>query len=92
MEQAGLYQEIIILLKAGGFVMPPLIIVTAILWYALGKRMVSLFRGSPKNLQALIKDNEHHEGVITNAIKRIRSIIHLNESVIEEYILLEKIN
>lgn len=42
-------------LQAGGFVMPPLLLVTVVLWYALGARWAVLRRGSKKNVRVLIK-------------------------------------
>ncbi len=38
----------------GGFVMPPLLAATALLWYALGWRFVGLFRGATGSLPKLV--------------------------------------
>src|SRR3546814_14935048 len=42
-------------LQAGGMVMPILLLVTVLLWYALGVRWVLLRRGSAKNVRVLLK-------------------------------------
>lgn len=42
-------------LQAGGMVMPILLLVTVLLWYALGVRWMLLRRGSAKNVRVLIK-------------------------------------
>ena len=42
-------------LDAGGYVMPPLVLVTLVLWYAIGARWVLLQRGSKKNVRVLLK-------------------------------------
>lgn len=42
-------------MAAGGYVMPPLLVVTLVLWYALGARWVLLQRGSKKNVRVLLK-------------------------------------
>jgi biopolymer transport protein ExbB len=47
-------------LQAGGYVMPPLLLVTVVLWYALGARWAVLRRGSKKNVRVLIK--RHADG------------------------------
>ncbi|MBD8527033.1 MotA/TolQ/ExbB proton channel family protein [Pseudoxanthomonas sp. CAU 1598] len=42
-------------MAAGGYVMPPLLLVTVVLWYALGARWVILRRGSKKNVRVLLR-------------------------------------
>jgi biopolymer transport protein ExbB len=42
-------------LDSGGFVMPPLLIITVVLWYAIGTRWALLQRGSRKNVRVLLK-------------------------------------
>ncbi len=41
--------------EQGGFVMPPLALATLALWYALGYRIVTLRRGSPRSARALLR-------------------------------------
>jgi len=40
---------------AGGYVMPPLVLVTLVLWYAIGARWTLLGRGSKKNVRVLLR-------------------------------------
>ncbi len=42
--------------EAGGFVMPPLVLGTLVLWYALGYRLMVLRRGSVHSLRGLVAD------------------------------------
>ena len=42
------------LMAQGGFVMPPLVGMSVLLWYALGVRMVSLRRGDRRPVKALV--------------------------------------
>jgi biopolymer transport protein ExbB len=56
----GLAEALGFYLHAGGFVMPPLILVTVVLWFALGARWALLQRGSKKNVRVLIR--RHAEG------------------------------
>lgn len=42
-------------IDAGGFVMLPLLLVTVVLWYALGARWTLLKRGTRKNVRVLLK-------------------------------------
>ncbi|MDX2300120.1 MAG: MotA/TolQ/ExbB proton channel family protein [Xanthomonadaceae bacterium] len=53
--QTGMLDSLIGYLVAGGIVMPVLVLVTVLLWYALGVRWVLLRRGSGKNVRVLIK-------------------------------------
>ena len=45
-------------LDAGGYVMPPLVLVTLVLWYAIGARWTLLNRGSKKNVRVLLRRYE----------------------------------
>jgi biopolymer transport protein ExbB len=74
--------------NAGGFVMPPLVIGTLVLWYTLGLRLVTLQRGSRKGLPVLVEralagpndDSESAQGIIvravSDAVKVFRSSPH----------------
>lgn len=42
-------------IEAGGFVMPPLVLGTLVLWYALGYRLMVLKRGSVRSLRGLVR-------------------------------------
>lgn len=55
-------------LGAGGIVMPPLLAVTALLWFAIGSRWALLRRGSRKNVRVLIKRREEGRADTPNGI------------------------
>ena len=59
----------------GGFVMPPLIVATLVLWYALGWRFATLRRGNRRSVRALVeryRDGYDHKptGIIDSAVVR----------------------
>lgn len=61
--------------EGGGFVMPPLVFGTVILWFALGWRFVSLKRGSSDRLREIVAsgaegDLEGRSGVLVRAARR----------------------
>jgi biopolymer transport protein ExbB len=62
-------------LDAGGFVMPPLVAITLVLWYALGARWALLKRGTEKNVRVLLKRHadgrvKEPRGIVDAAIAR----------------------
>ena len=62
-------------LSSGGVVMPPLLVVTVALWYAIGARWAVLRRGSASNVRVLIRRREEGRrenvaGIIDEAIVR----------------------
>lgn len=62
-------------LASGGFVMGPLVLVTLVLWYAIGARWVLLKRGSQKNVRVLLRKyargkGKAPDGIIDQAILR----------------------
>lgn len=62
-------------LGAGGLIMPILVVVTLLLWYAIGCRWALLQRGSSKNVRVLIRRRaqgraREPEGIIDIAIMR----------------------
>jgi biopolymer transport protein ExbB len=38
-----------------GFIMPPLVVATCVLWYAIGYRTLTLRRGSPRSVRVLVE-------------------------------------
>jgi biopolymer transport protein ExbB len=71
----GLADALGFYMQAGGFVMPPLILVTVVLWYALGARWALLQRGSKKNVRVLLKKYadgraKAPDGIVDEAIVR----------------------
>ena len=62
-------------MDAGGFVMVPLVLVTVVLWFALGARWALLRRGSKKNVRVLLKKYadgraKAPDGIVDEAIVR----------------------
>lgn len=62
-------------LGSGGLVMPALLLVTALLWYALGSRWAVLQRGTDSNVRVLIRRYEEGRrkggsGMVDEAIQR----------------------
>lgn len=51
---AELSQALFGYVEAGGWVMPPLLLATVVLWYAIGYRVGALKRGTPRGARTLI--------------------------------------
>jgi len=72
----GLLDTLHSYIETGGFVMPPLIVATIILWYALGQRASMLSRGSKRNVRDLIslygkkQSDRKTKGIIDTAVVR----------------------
>ena len=65
----GVIQDALKLVAEGGFVMPPLVFCTALLWYGLGWRMLTIRRGSQRPLRLLVADR------VAGRLKRARGIV-----------------
>lgn len=64
-----LVRELIEYLRSGGFVMPPLLIATLLLWYALGYRYaVMLKAGHKKSVRSLVENYENGKWDTANNI------------------------
>lgn len=71
----GFFAAAVHYLSAGGFIMPVLVLVAAVLWYALGCRFALLERGSRKNVRVLIRRHQQGRaraprGMVDTAIAR----------------------
>jgi biopolymer transport protein ExbB len=71
----GLLQEIAGYLEAGGWVMPPLLLATLVLWFAIGYRFAALKRGSERDVRNLIRRYHKgkmptHDGVLVRALHK----------------------
>jgi biopolymer transport protein ExbB len=55
--------------EQGGFVMPPLVLATFVLWYALGYRFLTLRRGAVRGVRRLVE--RHAQG----KLRRTRGVI-----------------
>jgi biopolymer transport protein ExbB len=51
----NLLQDVAGYIEAGGWVMPPLIAATLILWFAIGYRFAALTRGSERDVRSLVR-------------------------------------
>ncbi|MGD9264899.1 MAG: MotA/TolQ/ExbB proton channel family protein [Lysobacterales bacterium] len=68
-------QEFLGYMDAGGWVMPPLVILLMVLWFAIGYRFMALQRGTKRGVRVLIDRMEREkmpsrDGVITRAVKK----------------------
>ena len=62
-------------MEAGGYVMPPLVIATIIMWYAIGYRYAAMRRGSKRGARNLIDRAKRgkmpkNEGVMPRALRK----------------------
>ncbi|MCB1581960.1 MAG: MotA/TolQ/ExbB proton channel family protein [Marinicella sp.] len=60
---------------SGGYVMPPLIVATVVLWWTLGYRMMALRRGSLRSARVLVDrflkgQRPTHRGVLVRVLKK----------------------
>jgi biopolymer transport protein ExbB len=70
---AALMGELAGYVEAGGWVMPPLLISTLVLWFAIGYRFAALKRGSVRGVRNLLRRYEKgkqpsHDGVLVRAL------------------------
>lgn len=73
--QQTILQEFLGYMEAGGWVMPPLVLLLLMLWFSIGYRFMALQRGSKRGVRHLIERIERdkmptHDGVITRAVKK----------------------
>ena len=61
-QDSGFFASAAHYLSAGGFIMPVLVLVAAVLWYAIGCRFALLRRGSRKNVRVLVRRREQGRG------------------------------
>jgi len=71
----GLFQEVAGYVEAGGWVMPPLLLATVVLWFAIGYRFAALKRGSERDVRNLIRRYDKgklptHDGVLIRALHK----------------------
>jgi len=70
-----LVQEVAGYIDAGGWVMPPLLVATLVLWFAIGYRFAALKRGSERDVRNLIRRYEKGktpktDGVMVRALRK----------------------
>jgi len=71
----GLFNELLFFFEAGGYVMPPLLLATVVLWYAIGYRYAAMRRGSKRGVRVLVERAEQgimpaDKGVLHRALKK----------------------
>ncbi len=69
------YKDFLFFMEAGGYVMPPLVLATIILWYAIGYRYAALRRGSVRSPRVMVARAKHgvmpkREGVMSRALHK----------------------
>lgn len=71
----GFLKDAAFYFSVGGYVMPPLVGATVVLWFAIGYRFAALKRGTRRSVRALI--DRHHRGhviagngIIAEAVRR----------------------
>lgn len=67
-----MFDKLVELILAGGFVMPPLMIGCASLWYALAVRFQNLQRGSQASVNSLYKDDFKNESLFLSYAQEIK--------------------
>ena len=70
-----LLQELVAYIEAGGWVMPPLLLATLVLWFAIGYRFAALKRGSERDVRNLVRRYEKgkvpsRDGVLVRAMRK----------------------
>jgi biopolymer transport protein ExbB len=70
-----LLQEVAGYIDAGGWVMPPLVLATLLMWFAIGYRFAALKRGSERDVRNLLRRAEKGkvpktEGVLVRALAK----------------------
>jgi len=77
--QNSIFQEFLGYVEAGGWVMPPLIFLTVVLWFAIGYRFSALQRGTVRGARRLLERQEkhmakgkppRHDGVLVRAARK----------------------
>lgn len=68
-------QEFMAYMDAGGWVMPPLVFLLLVLWFAIGYRFTALQRGTKRGVRNLIERMEQkkkpaQDGVLVRAVKK----------------------
>jgi biopolymer transport protein ExbB len=71
----AIFQSLGEYIGAGGWVMPPLVLATVVLWFALGYRFAALKKGTVRNVRNLVRRSEsgkmpHGNGVLVRALKK----------------------
>ena len=73
--QQSTFQEFLGYMEAGGWVMPPLVVLLLVLWFAIGYRWAALQRGTKRGARYLIdrverKKKPTGDGVVVRAVRK----------------------
>jgi len=73
--QQSIFQEFLSYMQIGGWVMPPLVALLLVLWFAIGYRWVALQRGTKRGARNLIERIERNKnpkdnGVVVRAVNK----------------------
>jgi biopolymer transport protein ExbB len=73
--ETSIIEQLLSYLEAGGFVMPPLVAATVLLWFGLGWRLITIQRGSTSTLRSLVSEYATGErkstrGIVDEAARR----------------------
>lgn len=76
---ASLLQQVSDYIQAGGWVMPPLLLSTLVLWFAIGYRFAALKRGSKRGVRNLLSRAErgkkgNNDGILIRAMLKGREL------------------
>jgi biopolymer transport protein ExbB len=86
-----LYQQVAGYVDAGGWVMPPLLLATLLLWFAIGYRFAALRRGSERDVRNLIRRYQKgkkptHDGVLVRALHKGMALRERNLDNLRPYL------
>jgi len=88
---SALLREVIGYLDAGGWVMPPLLLATLVLWFAIGYRFAVLRRGSERDVRNLIRRYDkgkrpRTDGVLVRALFKGMSLRAAGKDDLRRYL------
>lgn len=90
--QRSLIQDLAYFFEVGGYVMPPLMAVTVLLWFAIGYRFAALKRGSVRSVRRLIrriskeKQLRTPKGLLDRAVLRGLAIVRRNPTHLRRHL------
>lgn len=85
------FSKFLFYFEAGGYVMPPLVIITVILWYMLGYRYHVLKRGNKRSVRVLLEKYKNGytrepSGIIDDAIVKALAIAKAQDKDLRRYL------
>jgi len=90
--ERSLIQDLAYFFEVGGYVMPPLMAVTVLLWFAIGYRFAALKRGSVRSVRRLIrriskeKQLRTPKGLLDRAVLRGLAIVRRNPTQLRRHL------